>query len=57
MYNNFSLNDQMRRFLGNVEDKMSLARQHGTSDDVDKRLAKLTGTPATSKAHPAVSVT
>lgn len=54
-FSNFSLNDKMRNFLGAVEDKMALSRQHGSSDDVDKRLAKLTGKAATSKTHPAVS--
>nr|XP_054760150.1 uncharacterized protein LOC129266333 [Lytechinus pictus] len=53
-FSNFSLNDKMRNFLGAVEDKMVLSRQHGSSDDVDRRLAKLTGTAATSKSHPAM---
>nr|XP_054760942.1 uncharacterized protein LOC129267235 [Lytechinus pictus] len=51
---NFSLNDKMRNFLGAVEDKMVLSRQHGSSDDVDRRLSKLTGTAATTKSHPAM---
>ncbi|XP_071497013.1 uncharacterized protein [Diadema antillarum] len=54
-YSNFSLNDKMRHFLGHVEDKVALARQHGSHDDVDKRLTKMTGTAFTSKAHPSVS--
>ncbi|XP_033122761.1 uncharacterized protein LOC117121631 [Anneissia japonica] len=42
-YNNFSVNEQMRNFLGHVEDKMTLAKQHGTNDKVDDRLSQLTG--------------
>ncbi|XP_071958404.1 uncharacterized protein [Antedon mediterranea] len=42
-YNNTSVNIQMRNFLGSVEDKMTLAKQHGTNDKVDERLSQLTG--------------
>ena len=38
----------MKTFLGHTEDKMVLARQHGSSDEVDKRLATLTGSTAPS---------
>ena len=47
-YNNFAVNEQMRTFLGHTEDKMVLARHHGSSDEIDKRLATLTGSTAPS---------
>nr|XP_002738967.1 PREDICTED: uncharacterized protein LOC100369241 [Saccoglossus kowalevskii] len=47
-YSKFTVNSQLRGFLGRSEDKIGLARQHGMSDKVDERLKELTGTaPAT----------
>lgn len=51
-YSKFALDEDTRNFMGETEDKMVLARQHGSNDEIDKRLTALTG--ISSRSHPGV---
>ena len=41
----------MKSLLGSTDGKSHLARQHGTDDEIEKRLATLMGTPAPSASN------
>ncbi|XP_033646870.1 uncharacterized protein LOC117306372 isoform X1 [Asterias rubens] len=50
-YSSFAVSDAMKSLLGSTDGKSHLARQHGTDDEIEKRLATLMGTPAPSASN------